>query len=72
MKLTGRILWLTDDTKALEQQLAGTNPGFDPADPLPGVGKIICRPRDALFLRSDATRKQKISLRAHKINRTDA
>ena len=33
MKLTGRILWLTDDTKALEQQLAGTNPGFDPADP---------------------------------------
>ncbi len=33
MKLTGRILWLTDDTKALEHQLAGSNAEFDPADP---------------------------------------
>ncbi|PRQ07845.1 aconitase family protein [Enhygromyxa salina] len=33
MQLTGRILWLTDDTAHLEQQLSGTNPQFDPADP---------------------------------------
>lgn len=33
MKLTGRILWLTDDTKQLEQQLGGQNPDFDPNEP---------------------------------------
>jgi 3-isopropylmalate/(R)-2-methylmalate dehydratase large subunit len=33
MKLSGRILWLTDDTKHLEQQLAGTEAEFDPSEP---------------------------------------
>jgi 3-isopropylmalate/(R)-2-methylmalate dehydratase large subunit len=33
MKLSGRILWLTDDAKALEQQLGGNDPEFDPSDP---------------------------------------
>lgn len=33
MKLTGRILWLTDDTSTLERQLSGVDPEFDPADP---------------------------------------
>jgi len=33
MKLSGRILWLTDDTQQLERQLAGTDPAFDPSDP---------------------------------------
>ncbi|NVB43168.1 hypothetical protein G6O69_35420 [Pseudenhygromyxa sp. WMMC2535] len=33
MKLTGRILWLTDDTSALAAQLSGNDPSFDPADP---------------------------------------
>lgn len=33
MKLTGRILWLTDDSNALAQQLAGRTPEFDPNDP---------------------------------------
>ncbi len=33
MKLTGRILWLTEDKQALADQLAGVNPSFDPADP---------------------------------------
>ncbi|KIG16902.1 3-isopropylmalate dehydratase large subunit [Enhygromyxa salina] len=33
MQLTGRILWLTEDTAQLEQQLAGANPQFDPQDP---------------------------------------
>lgn len=33
MQLRGRILWLTDDARQLEQQLAGVDPEFDPADP---------------------------------------
>lgn len=33
MQLTGRILWLTDDSQALAQQLGGVDPEFDPADP---------------------------------------
>lgn len=33
MQLSGRILWLTEDTKQLEQQLAGVEPQFDPATP---------------------------------------
>ncbi|MCA9698959.1 MAG: 3-isopropylmalate dehydratase, partial [Myxococcales bacterium] len=33
MKLTGRILWLTDDNQALADQLAGRDPAFDPAEP---------------------------------------
>lgn len=37
MKLHGRILWLTEDTKQLEQQLSSAGPDlsleFDPADP---------------------------------------
>ncbi len=33
MKLTGRILWLTDDTDALTAQLSGQNPTFDPSAP---------------------------------------
>ena len=33
MKLTGRILWLTDDPQQLAQQFAGTDTGFDAAAP---------------------------------------
>src|SRR5262245_39266603 len=33
MKLTGRILWLTDDAKTLERQLGGLATSFDPTDP---------------------------------------
>ena len=33
MQLTGRILWLTDDSKQLEQQLSGVDPEFDPSAP---------------------------------------
>ena len=33
MKLTGRVLWLTDDSDALASQLSGTDPRFDPRDP---------------------------------------
>jgi 3-isopropylmalate/(R)-2-methylmalate dehydratase large subunit len=33
MQLTGRILWLTDDTAQLEQQLGGTDPKFDARNP---------------------------------------
>ena len=34
MQLTGRILWLTDDPKQLEQQLAGADPSFDASAPM--------------------------------------
>jgi len=33
MKLTGRVLWLTDDSDALASQLSGKNPAFDTQDP---------------------------------------
>ncbi|EDM77916.1 3-isopropylmalate dehydratase [Plesiocystis pacifica SIR-1] len=33
MLLTGRLLWLTDDSKLVAQQLAGEDPDFSPADP---------------------------------------
>ncbi len=33
MKLTGRVLWLTDDPDALASQLAGTDPAFSTQDP---------------------------------------
>ena len=33
MKLTGRVLWLTDDSDALASQLSGNPPEFDPQDP---------------------------------------
>jgi 3-isopropylmalate/(R)-2-methylmalate dehydratase large subunit len=33
MQLRGRILWLTDDPSSLEQQLAGVDPQFEPAEP---------------------------------------
>ena len=33
MKLTGRVLWLTDDSDALTSQLSGNAPAFDPQDP---------------------------------------
>lgn len=33
MKLTGRVLWLTDDSDALASQLSGQDPVFDTQDP---------------------------------------
>src|ERR671910_307186 len=33
MQLTGRILWLTDDTAQLEHQLGGLDPKFDAEHP---------------------------------------
>ncbi|MEM6295825.1 MAG: aconitase family protein [Myxococcota bacterium] len=33
MKLTGRILWLTEDSDALASQLSGNTPSFEPHDP---------------------------------------
>jgi 3-isopropylmalate/(R)-2-methylmalate dehydratase large subunit len=35
MKLSGRILWLTDDALALSRQLAGADATFSPGDPPP-------------------------------------
>lgn len=35
MRLSGRILWLTDDATQISQQLAGETPTLSPADPPP-------------------------------------